>query len=254
MSFDKPLRMTIAQQAVTIDDADLVRFTPTQLGPTTAGTFARFFTGATVGLTAAGENIDAVDIDDTGRLILSTSGSFTAGSVRGADEDLFAVDANHNVTLFFDGSDVALSAGSEDLNALSVDGAELYLATKGAFNAQGSVNSLSGSAQDSFVCQLLRSGANTDCRFSPFFRGGTVGLTVAIDGIHVVSDSAMHRQVSLAGADEANANAVTQFAVVADPITADPAQADAELDRFDQPTAEDTAQPYEFFIPLITVP
>ena len=259
MSFEKPLRMTIAQQAVTIDDADLVRFTPTQLGPTTAGSFARFFTGATVGLTTAGENIDAVDIDDSGRLLLSTSGSFTAGAVRGGDEDLFAVDANHNVTLFFDGSAVALTAGSEDLNALWVAGSDLYLATKGAFNARGSVNTISGSAQDIFVCQLLSSGTNTDCRFATFFMGGTAGLPVAIDGIHIAYNSATNRLISLEGADDASAdddgaNAVTQFAVVADPATADPAQADAELDAFDQPAAEDIARPYEFFMPLITAP
>ena len=252
MSFEKPLRMTIAQQAVTIDDADLVRFTPTQLGPTTTGSFARFFTGATIGLTTVGENIDAVDVDTAGRLILSTGGTFTAGAVRGGDEDLFVVDANNNVTLLFDGSAVALTAGSEDLSAVWVDGSDLYLATKGAFNVQGSVNSLSGSAQDIFVCQLLSSGANTDCRFATFFTGRAAGLTSLIDGIHIGRNQAANRLVSPADTDETSANAVTQFAVVADPTTAD--QADAELDRFDQPIAAEDTLPYEFFMPLITAP
>lgn len=252
LSFDKPLRMTIAQQTVTIDDADLVRFIPTQLGPTTSGSFARFFTGATVGLTTAGENIDAVDVDAAGRLILSTGGAFTVGASRGDDEDLFIIDANNQATLFFDGSDVALTAGSEDLSAVWVEGTELYLASKGAFNVRGSVNSLTGTAQDIFICQLLSSGTTTDCRFSPFFMGRTVGLTAPIDGIHIGRDSTANRLVIAHEEDGASEHAVGQFAVVADPASEATIQADPELDAFDQPAEEEAAPAYQLFIPLIT--
>lgn len=252
LSFDKPLRMTIAQQAVTIDDADLVRFIPTQLGPTTGGSFARFFTGATVGLTTAGENIDAVDVDTAGRLILSTGGAFTVGAIRGDDEDLFMVDANNTATLLFDGSDVALTAGSEDLSAVWVEGMELYLATKGTFNVQGSVNALTGNAQEIFSCQLLSSGTTTDCRFAAFFASRRVGLTAPIDGFDLVRNSAANHLLIVNGENDASEHAVAQFAVVADPARAATAQADAELDAFDQPTAEGAAPAYQLFIPLIT--
>jgi hypothetical protein len=42
-----------------VDDADILRFTPTQLGPTTAGSFAMVLDGSDVGLDTLGEDIDA---------------------------------------------------------------------------------------------------------------------------------------------------------------------------------------------------
>jgi len=55
---------------------DLLRFTPTSLGyNSTAGSFAWFFDGSDVGLTMAGEIIDALWIDATGKLYISTAGS-----------------------------------------------------------------------------------------------------------------------------------------------------------------------------------
>lgn len=251
LSFDKPLRMTIAQQPVTIDDADLVRFIPTQLGPTTSGSFARFFTGATIGLTTAGENIDAVDVDAAGRLILSTGGAFTVGALRGDDEDLLVVDTNNLATLLFDGSDVALTAGSEDLSAVWMDGTELYLATKGAFNVRGSVNTVSGSAQDIFICHLLSSGTTTDCRFTLFFTGRAVGLTAPIDGIHVVRNLAVSRLFRPAAGNGESMDAAAQFAIVAETASDTTDQADPELDAFDQPTTDEEAPAFQLYMPLI---
>lgn len=69
-----------ANQAVpglgTFAAQDLARFMPTSLGyNNTAGTFGWFFDGSDVGLSLAAETLDALWIDDTGRLYISTTGS-----------------------------------------------------------------------------------------------------------------------------------------------------------------------------------
>ena len=48
----------------TVDERDLVLFTPSSLGGTTAGTFTFLFDGNDVGLTTTDENIDALDKRD----------------------------------------------------------------------------------------------------------------------------------------------------------------------------------------------
>jgi len=249
MSFDKPLRMAIDQQLATVDDADLVRFIPTQLGPTTSGSFSRVLTGATVGLTTAGENIDAMDVAAEGRMILSTSGTFTAGSVRGGDEDLFVIDANHNVSLLFDGSAVGLTAGSEDLGAVWVDGSDLYLTTKGGFNVRGRSNALTGTAQDIFICHLLSSGINTDCHFTPFFSGRAVGLTVAIDGLHLGHEPAGKPVSSTILPADPQEDGLAPYEVVEETALPEP---DAELDEYDRATSAETATTNTIFLPVIT--
>jgi myo-inositol-hexaphosphate 3-phosphohydrolase/PKD repeat protein len=70
-------------------DEDLLLFTPTSTGATTAGTWALYFDGSDVGLTSSDEDTDAVAMDGTGRLLLSTTGSFAVPGRSGADEDVF---------------------------------------------------------------------------------------------------------------------------------------------------------------------
>ena len=45
-----------------VDDSDLVKFTATQLGDKTDGTFEMYFDGSDVGLTKSGEDIDGVTL------------------------------------------------------------------------------------------------------------------------------------------------------------------------------------------------
>ncbi len=100
-------------------DEDLVAFQPTTLGSTTAGTFALYFDGSDVGLTSSGENVDAVAVDSAGRILLSTTGSFSVPGVSGADEDVFVftptstgstTSGTFGTALLFDGSLVGLGA------------------------------------------------------------------------------------------------------------------------------------------------
>ena len=72
---------------------DVIRFTPTQLGSTTAGTFAMHLKGSTAGLTTSGEKIDAISTYGWSDLTISIAGSGVVpkdggGNLAARDEDL----------------------------------------------------------------------------------------------------------------------------------------------------------------------
>ena len=96
---------------------DILRFTPTRLGATTAGSWSLYADMSDVGITGKAENITAIDVATDGRMSLTTSGNIgatTAGtSVSGTNEDvvLFRPTALGSTTsgsypspLLFDGS------------------------------------------------------------------------------------------------------------------------------------------------------
>ena len=60
LSFSSP--ETIPGITGTVEDSDIVKFTATQLGDTTSGTFELFFRGSDVGLSPTSEDIDAIDL------------------------------------------------------------------------------------------------------------------------------------------------------------------------------------------------
>ena len=72
---------------VTYDDSDVISFTPSSTGATTAGAFSLYLSGATIGLTVTAENVDAVAITAQGELLLSTVGRLSGGGVVAEDED-----------------------------------------------------------------------------------------------------------------------------------------------------------------------
>ncbi len=104
-------------------DEDVLAFTPTSLGNVTSGTWAMYFDGSDVGLAeTSGEDVDALDVDSSGGIYLSTAGDFGAG-VSGADEDIFicmptslgnVTACNYSPTLYFDGSIWGLSTNDVD--------------------------------------------------------------------------------------------------------------------------------------------
>jgi hypothetical protein len=178
---------------LSVDDSDIVLFTGT-LGEATSGAFSVYFDGSDVGLGASGEDIDAIQLLPDGRLLVSTTGSFSApaapGSattVSGADEDLFVftpavggIGDDSSVgswAIYFDGSDVGLStSSSEDVEALSVDGdGKLYLSTSGDFSVTG----VAGADEDVFVFTPSSLGSTTAGTFSSslFFDGSLYGLS-----------------------------------------------------------------------------
>ncbi|MBI4718081.1 MAG: S8 family serine peptidase [Planctomycetes bacterium] len=129
-----------------VDDSDIVRFTPSSLGADTAGVFTFYFDGSDVGLTTDNEDVDAITLAPDGRLIVSTFGGFGVTGLSGQDEDLLVFNAASlgSVTagtfaMYFDGSDVGLSTtAGEDVDAAAVTAAgTILLSTEGNFAVTG---------------------------------------------------------------------------------------------------------------------
>jgi hypothetical protein len=167
---------------VTVDDSDIVRFEASSLGSTTSGTFSLYFDGSDVGLTTNGEDVDAFELLSDGRLLLSTLDSAGVPGVSAADEDLVAftptslgTTTSGSYSLYFDGSDVALSNSSEDVDAAAVDASgRIYLSATGNFSVSGR----SGADEDVFVFNPTSLGSATSGAFDPnlYFDGSTFGL------------------------------------------------------------------------------
>ncbi|NNJ12716.1 hypothetical protein EKD04_020535 [Chloroflexales bacterium ZM16-3] len=174
-----------------VDGSDIVRFIPTTLGTTTDGSFERYFDGSDVGLTTAAERIDTIGLLPDGRLILSTTGSFSVPGVSGSDEDLvtftptsLGANTRGSWALYFDGSDVGLSSSSEDVNGVWADpgSGQIYLTTLGRFSASG----LSGDGADIFICTPSSLGSTTACTFSMYWDGSRNGFAgETVDGIGI---------------------------------------------------------------------
>jgi hypothetical protein len=176
----------------TVDDSDIVRFIPTQLGTDTVGTFELYFDGSDVGLETGNEDIDAIGFTSDGRLLISTYGTVNVPGVSNAkDEDILAftitsTGANTQGTwaLYFDGSDVQLTNGSEDVTSLYVYGPtdDLYMTTRGNYVVQ-SKNTISGDYNDVFRCTPESLGDTTVCTFAHVFNGDAIRFFKRIDGL-----------------------------------------------------------------------
>jgi hypothetical protein len=163
--------------------ADIVRFSPSSLGPTTAGTFTFYFDGSDVGLTTSTENVDGIALTQDGKLILSTLASFSGGGASGAGEDLFVFNAVSlgattagNFTMLFDGSDVGLSGSSENLDAAArTQAGRLLLSTNLSFTVPG----LSGADEDVIEFTPSQLGTLTIGSYAMFLDLTTTGISTA---------------------------------------------------------------------------
>ena len=176
----------------TVDDSDVIRFVPTSTGANTAGTFTWYFDGSDVGLTTNDEDIDAIGFTPDGRMVFSTLGAFTVTGASGADEDLIAFTATSlglttsgTWSLYFDGSDVGLTATTEDVNGVWIDPAnsQIYLTTIGTFSVTGA----SGDGADIFICTPTSLGSTTSCTFRMYWDGSAFGFAGEVaDGITIL--------------------------------------------------------------------
>jgi glucose/arabinose dehydrogenase len=79
---------------VTFADEDLMRFSPTGLGPDgTDGTWSMWLDGSNVGLSDQSEDVNAVSVDGTGDIHLSTLGAFSVSGLSGDGNDVFTCDS-----------------------------------------------------------------------------------------------------------------------------------------------------------------
>jgi len=179
---------------IAVTPRDILRFEASSpLGSDTTGTFFMYFNGIDVGLDVAAENIDAVSLLPNGHILISTTGNpVVTGVTGGKDEDILEFTpttlgdtTSGGWSLYFDGSDVALDASSEDVDALDLLGGNIYLSTAGNFAVTG----VSGADEDVFICTVTSLGNVSACNFSSalYFDGSVYGLSGNdVDAIHVI--------------------------------------------------------------------
>ena len=174
---------------LSVDDSDIVQFSPTSLGATTSGTFSLYFDGSDVGLSSNGEDIDAMTLASDGRLIVSMSGNFSANGASGADEDLVTFNATSlgdatagSFEWLVDGSDVGLTSVGDD-----IDGATLTLAGDILMSPTAASSVLP--AQDEDVLQFIPTllGNPTSGSFAMFLDLTTLSIdsTEDIGSLHI---------------------------------------------------------------------
>lgn len=160
------------------------------------------FNGADVGLSAASEGVDAFTFLSDSSILVSTVGSYSVSStysapgfgsgpvLSGGGEDglrftLSTVGDNTtgSWSIYFDGSDVGLSGGKENIDSLSVltDG-RLLVSTSGKATVPGAT------AEDEDVLAFAPSslGAATWGAWSIYFDGSDVGLATADEDVDAV--------------------------------------------------------------------
>jgi arylsulfatase A-like enzyme/chitodextrinase len=126
-----------------IDDSDVLQFSPISLGDDTSGVFSMFLDGSDVGLTTAGEDINALALSSTGDLLISVSGRFNVDGLVAEDEDIVRFlatktgdDTQGEWELFVDGSNVGYAGedvwGMSWSDALSLTFQSAYTSPFGA--------------------------------------------------------------------------------------------------------------------------
>lgn len=233
---------------------DIVQFTPTSTGSSTAGTFSFFLKGDMADLNSSSENIDAITFDPDGRLVVSVSGTVNVPGLTAQDEDLIV--RNGSVwQLYLDGSAFQLTKGNEDVNGAWIDPTgdkNIYLSTKGNYSAASGATSVSGDGDDIFG--VSPGGATPPIAAGflfPSFNGDTVGLNKDLDGIFVdftgaIGGVAALDSVSAAGIDDA---AVVQYEVSSEAVEG----VDSEIDEFDATEEDDAADALNnrLFVPVV---
>lgn len=226
-----------------VDDSDIVKFRPSTLGETSSGSFEWYFDGSDVGLTHQGEDIDALNIAPNGDLIISTLGGYRVDGARGRDEDLIRFtpasvgeETAGTWTLEFDGSDVGLTRGSEDVRgSFDAGTGEIQLVARNSFSVQSIDGStLEGDGNDIFACAPSSLGDNTECSFSLVWDGDAHGMTKAS---HTIDAFTFGPSVELSNAQSVSAASVAaptgeMIELVGEEMAVE-AAADVEADEMD---------------------
>jgi subtilisin-like proprotein convertase family protein len=157
---------------VAFNDEDIISYNPS------TGAVSLYFDGSDVGISG---DVNAFVLLSDGSILMSFDATTTAGaagSVTDADIVQFVPTSLGSTTagtfsLFFDGSDVGMSASSEDIDALTIsnDG-KLILSTAGGFSANGA----SGADEDLFIFTATSFGSATAGSFAIYFDGSDVAL------------------------------------------------------------------------------
>ena len=166
---------------------DVLRFTPSSTGNTTAGSFAMALDGSANLLTTSGEKIDALGLTANGRLALSTVGAAAVkrpdnSVLKAQDEDALGCNlGNGNWSEVFDGTAVP-GLKATDVNALWIDETtgDLYITIVGRINVGG----VAYGPRD--IIKLTPSSTLGGYTLSPFWMGLAHGFPTNIDGLEMI--------------------------------------------------------------------
>ena len=130
---------------------DIIRFRPTRYGHEIPGKMEFYFDGSDVGLSTHYEDIDALTVDDSGKIYISTRsggklptlGGFKCHSILRFSPTALGAATSGQWEILIDGNDIGLNSNSENIDALDLlpaeDGAALSLliSVSGEFDAPG---------------------------------------------------------------------------------------------------------------------
>lgn len=169
---------------------DIVKFTPSQTGETTSGTWSWYLDGSDVGL--SNRDINALHVLPDGKIAVSFDSNFTLtgpGSIRSEDLVVFTPTQIGQTTTgtwawYLDGSDVDLE---EDIDGLWIAGnGDIYLSTSSTWDEL----SIDADDEDIFVCANATIGSNSSCTFGSnvYWDGSAHGMTGDVDALYIDSD------------------------------------------------------------------
>jgi hypothetical protein len=157
----------------------------------TTGTFSVYIDGSDVGLTAAGEKLDALELLPDGRLLLSTKGNFSVkdaadNTIKGRDEDILIFDPIQlgsttigSFEVYLDGSDIP-GMVKEDITGIYYNplNGDLHITILGKFEIDG----VSGDSSDIII---LRPDGVGGYDVLPYWHGPDDGWTYVTRSMHI---------------------------------------------------------------------
>ena len=169
---------------------DVLKFCPTSLGTTTAGTWSIYLDGSDVGLTTDGEKLDALELLPDGRLLLSTKGDFSVkdagnNTLAGRDEDVLVftptslgTNTAGSFAMYLDGSTVP-GLVKEDVTGVYRNpfNGDLHITILGEFEVGG----VSGDSNDIIILRPSGGGYTV----LPYWNGTDHGWNYVLRSVHI---------------------------------------------------------------------
>ncbi|WP_019506511.1 esterase-like activity of phytase family protein [Pleurocapsa sp. PCC 7319] len=185
------VRDTVNLNGNTFNDEDVFAYNAR------TGTWSQYFDGSDVGLSSG--DLDAIHLNDDGSLLFSLNASNNTVSGIGNVDDSDIVrfiptstgtNTAGNFELYFDGSDVGLTQGGEDIDAISIhsDG-DIFISTNGFFDVE--FGTVTGEDKDVLRFSPDSLGSLTSGNWSLYLDGSDVGLSGSnedIKGLSIYDD------------------------------------------------------------------
>jgi hypothetical protein len=159
-----------------VEDEDVARCISTSIvsGVVTGCTWSLYFDGSDVGLGGGNEDVDAFEILPDGSVLISADDDAVDVPVVSSEnnEDLlrcvgsFGPATSCTWSMYFDGSDINLTSGNENVDGVEISGSDLYLSTSGQYGVSSGIFSLAsgpGGGKQVWICKSVVTGTASSC-------------------------------------------------------------------------------------------